>query len=240
VRISAAVLLLSYMTIFPTLVLILSSLGGYPKGLTFGCVVGERDPTGRDDYLAYVKSAVTIPGPAISRVEEIAKEHDVMIVSGAIEKVGGTLYCSVIWVHPEHGLVGKRRKVSSQSALALGMGSKSSDRVYRLRLKLMPTGSERLIWSAGDHTDVKVCRTTLPRNDTDETITLSSIICWENYMPLFRYRMYELGTQIYCAPTVDGRESFFSTMTHIALEGRCFVLAACQMSLISFHSHGII
>lgn len=93
----------------------------------------------------------------------------------------------------------------------------------------MPTGSERLIWGFGDQKDVKVCKTTLPRT-TDE-ITLSSTICWENYMPLLRYRMYELGTQIYCAPTVDNREVWQNTMTHIALEGRCFVLSACQMSI---------
>lgn len=50
-------------------------------------------------------------------------------------------------------------------------------------------------------------------------------------MPLLRYRIYELGTQLYCAPTVDGREVWGSTMRHVAVEGRCFVLAACQMSL---------
>lgn len=90
---------------------LLGSIGGYPKGLTFGCTIGERDPSGRDDFLAYHKSAITIPGPAITRIEAIAKQHDVFIVSGVIEKDGGTLYCSVLWVHPEHGLVGKRRKL---------------------------------------------------------------------------------------------------------------------------------
>jgi beta-cyano-L-alanine hydratase/nitrilase len=79
--------------------------------LTFGCTIGERDPSGRDDFLAYAKSAITIPGPAVTRIEAIARQHDVFIVSGVIEKDGGTLYCSVVWVHPEHGLVGKRRKL---------------------------------------------------------------------------------------------------------------------------------
>lgn len=87
------------------------SLGGYPKGLNFGCVVGERDPAGREDFLAYTKSAISVPGPAITRVEEIARQYDIFIVSGVIEKEGGTLYCTAIWVHPEHGLVGKRRKL---------------------------------------------------------------------------------------------------------------------------------
>lgn len=39
---------------------------------------------------------------------------------------------------------------------------------------------------------------------------------------------YSQGTQIYCAPTVDGRPVWQHTMHHIALEGRCFVLSACQ------------
>lgn len=39
---------------------------------------------------------------------------------------------------------------------------------------------------------------------------------------------YSQGTQIYCAPTVDARPEWQHTMIHIALEGRCFVLSACQ------------
>ena len=41
---------------------------------------------------------------------------------------------------------------------------------------------------------------------------------------------YSQGTQIYCAPTVDARPEWQHTMTHIALEGRCFVLSACQFA----------
>jgi predicted amidohydrolase len=43
-------------------------------------------------------------------------------------------------------------------------------------------------------------------------------------------KWYQQGVQLYCAPTVDGRESWSSTMRHIAQEGRCFVLAAAQFS----------
>lgn len=108
----------------------------------------------------------------------------------------------------------------------------------------MPTGSERLIWGQGYSTDVKLITTTIPSTTPPTSIStsptplspapiplkISAAICWENYMPLLRYRLYELGTQIYCAPTVDGREVWGSTMVHIALEGRCFVLSANQMS----------
>jgi nitrilase len=49
-------------------------------------------------------------------------------------------------------------------------------------------------------------------------------------MPLLRFAMYSKGIQLYCAPTVDDREVWPVTMRHIALEGRCFVLSACQFS----------
>jgi nitrilase len=47
-------------------------------------------------------------------------------------------------------------------------------------------------------------------------------------MPLARMAMYAQGIQIYCAPTVDDRETWIPTMRHIAREGRCFVLSSCQ------------
>ena len=36
------------------------------------------------------------------------------------------------------------------------------------------------------------------------------------------------GVELYCAPTVDDRETWALSMRHIAFEGRCFVLSAVQ------------
>jgi nitrilase len=47
-------------------------------------------------------------------------------------------------------------------------------------------------------------------------------------MPLLRTAMYAKGIELYRAITVDDRETWLFTVTHIALEGRCFVLSACQ------------
>lgn len=86
--------------------------------------------------------------------------------------------------------------------------------------KVMPTFMERLVWGYGDGS-------TLPVFDTPMG-TLGAVICWENYMPLMRMAMYGKGVQIYCMPTADDREYWLATARHVALEGRCFVLSACQ------------
>lgn len=89
--------------------------------------------------------------------------------------------------------------------------------------KLMPTAAERLVWGYGDGSTLPVCETPLGR--------IGAVICWENYMPLLRMAMYAKGIQIYCAPTADDRDTWLPTMRHIAMEGRCFVLSACQVLL---------
>ena len=86
--------------------------------------------------------------------------------------------------------------------------------------KLMPTAMERLIWGFGDGSTLPVIETPVGR--------IGSVICWENYMPMLRMAMYAKDIQLYCASTVDDRDTWIPTMRHIALEGRCFVLSACQ------------
>ena len=88
--------------------------------------------------------------------------------------------------------------------------------------KLMPTAAERIVWGFGDGSTLPVFDTPLGR--------IGAVICWENYMPLLRMAMYAKGIEIYCAPTADGRETWLSTMRHVALEGRCFVLSCNQFT----------
>lgn len=93
-------------------------------------------------------------------------------------------------------------------------------RILGRHRKLMPTAAERLIWGFGDGSTLPVVDTPAGR--------AGSAICWENYMPLLRTALYAQDLQLYCAPTVDDRETWLPTLRHIACEGRCFVLSACQ------------
>jgi len=86
--------------------------------------------------------------------------------------------------------------------------------------KIKPTGSERIVWGESDGQDLVSFNTEIGK--------LGGLICWENYMPLARVAMYKQAVQIYIAPTADQRETWSSTMRHIALEGRCFVLGCNQ------------
>lgn len=87
--------------------------------------------------------------------------------------------------------------------------------------KLKPTAAERLVWGDGDSS-------TLSTFDT-EIGKLGGLICWENYMPLARMAMYQKGVELYVAPTADARDSWNSTMIHIAREGRCYVIGCNQI-----------
>jgi len=175
-------------------------LGGYPRGLDFDTTVGRRTPEGREWFRRYHAGAVDIPGPVTTELEQIAAEHQIHIVCGVIERAGSTLFCTVVFVDPDRGIVSTRRK-------------------------LMPTGSERLIWGQGDLEQSPVVNTPIG--------AVGAVICWENYMPLLRTFAYSKGVQIWCAPTADARETWEVTMRHIAVEGRCFVLSANQYSLRS-------
>jgi nitrilase len=75
-------------------------------------------------------------------------------VIGVIERDGGTLYCTVLFVDPQNGIVGKHRK-------------------------LMPTATERLIWGFGDGSTMPV----FDKSFGDRCAAkISATICWENYV----------------------------------------------------------
>ena len=170
-------------------------ISGYPKGLSYGLVVGARDAAGREEFRLYLDAAIDVPGAHTLRLGEAAAAHGCFVVMGVIEREGGTCYCTVLFFGPDGRLLGKHRK-------------------------LMPTALERMIWGFGDGSTLTAVDSPYGR--------IGSVICWENYMPMLRMAMYAKNVALYCAPTADDRDTWLPSMRHVALEGRCFVLTACQ------------
>jgi nitrilase len=170
-------------------------LGGYPKGLDFGATLGIRTQEGREMFRRCFDDAAEIPGDLTREIGAIARKHKMAILTGLIEREGGTLYCSAVYFDAKGTLLHHHRKI-------------------------VPTALERAVWGCGDGSSL----TTV---DTPEG-KVGTLICWENYMPLARMALYQQGVELYCALTVDDREAWIPTLRHIAREGRCFVLSACQ------------
>lgn len=97
----------------------------YPRGLSFGAVVGSRSPGGRKDFARYYANSVDVPGPETDFLGDLAARTGTYLSIGVIEREGGTLYCTLLYFGPDGALLAKHRK-------------------------LKPTGSERLIWGEGD------------------------------------------------------------------------------------------
>jgi nitrilase len=113
-------------------------VSAYPKGLDFGARMGMRLPGGRKDFRRYFESSIEVPGPQCQALGQTAKQNQVHLVIGVIEREGGTLYCSVLFFSPQGELLGKHRK-------------------------LMPTAMERLVWGFGDGSTLPVLDTPLGR-----------------------------------------------------------------------------
>lgn len=175
-----------------------SFIPAYPRGLSFGAVVGSRSKEGRALWQKYFEASVSLSKDELKPLRKMAEQLDLHISVGITEQdnaTNGTLYCTNVLINDEGEILGMHRK-------------------------LKPTGTERLIWGEGDGKSLKVYDTKLGK--------IGALICWENYMPLARMALYEQGVQVYLAPTADARPTWQSTLQHIACEGRCFVLSSNQ------------
>ena len=136
-----------------------------------------------------------VPGPAVDRLAAIARDSGAWIVVGVTE------------IDP----AGPARSSTPCSA------SRRRGALALRHRKLVPTNHERLVWGPGDGSGLRAIDTPIGR--------IGGLICWENYMPLARFALYESGVEIYIASTADDGDAWQATLVHIARESRSFVVS---------------
>jgi len=167
----------------------------YPSSTWAKHFAGWADERSKAAFARIAEEAVAVPGPAADRLGATAKEHGVWLVTGVTE------------IDPE------RPGTLYNTLLYHG-----PDGSLALRhRKLVPTNHERLVWGPGDGSGLRAIQTGVGR--------LGGLICWENYMPLARFALYESGIEIYVASTADDGDAWQSTLIHIAREARAFVVS---------------
>ena len=170
----------------------------YPSSAWAKFLAGWADPRAKGAFAQLARESVEVPGPAADRLGEIAREHEVWLVTGVNERDpsrSSTLYNALLYHAPDGSLALHHRK-------------------------LVPTNHERLIWGQGDGGGLRAIPTGIGR--------IGGLICWENYMPLARFALYESGIEIYIASTADDGDAWQATLVHIARESRAFVVAPCH------------
>jgi nitrilase len=150
-------------------------------------------------YTRLVNNAVTVPDESTKKLCEAAKNANVFVAIG----------------------INERNTEGSGGSLYNSLLYIDNDgNILGVHRKLIPTGGERTIWGQGDGSSLHVFDTEIGK--------IGGLICWENYMPLARQAMYNLGTQILISPTWDKSENWLISLRHIAREGGLFVIGCCS------------
>jgi nitrilase len=167
---------------------------GYPEWLWRLRPGGDYALTG-EIHARLLDSAVDLDAGQLQPLRDAAREHGVTVLVGVHERDGRF-----------------SRGTLYNTAVLIG----PDGAVLNRHRKLVPTNPERMVWGQGDGSGLRVVDTPVGR--------VGGLICWENYMPLARFALYAQGLDFYVAPTWDAGSGWVSTMRHIALEGRCWVL----------------
>jgi nitrilase len=167
----------------------------YPSSVWARALAGWAEPGAKEAFALLARESLEIPGEAADRLGEIARENDVWLVTGVTER------------DPE-------RPGTLYNTLLYHAPDGSLALKHR---KLVPTNHERLVWGQGDGEGLRAIETGIGR--------LGGLICWENYMPLARFALYESGVEIYVASTADDGDNWQPTLVHIAREARAFVIS---------------
>jgi nitrilase len=166
------------------------------------------DPvTGSAWFEKLVRASVLVPGPEIDIVRKAARDSDCYVVLGVNERSPvslGAIYNTLVFIGPDGGLLGKHRK-------------------------LVPTWAEKLTWTGGDGSSLKVYET--------EIGPLGALACGENTNTLARFALLGQGELVHVAsyislpvapPDYDMAEAIKLRAIAHSFEGKIFTIVSCS------------
>lgn len=151
------------------------------------------------------RSAIDVPGPEVDRLRAAARSHGTTVVIGVNERGRysmGTLYNTLLTISSTGELLGAHRK-------------------------LVPTWAEKLTWTNGDGSTLRVHDTELGR--------IGALACGENTNTLARFALLAQGEQVHVAsyialpvapPDYDMAEAIAIRTAAHAFEGKVFSVVA--------------
>jgi aliphatic nitrilase len=152
-------------------------------------------------------AALEIPGPEVERLCAAARAHDCVVVIGANERDPrrvGTIYNTNIVIGNDGTLLGRHRK-------------------------LVPTWAEKLTWTGGDGSSLKVYDTVVG--------PLGTLACGENTNTLARFALLSEGELVHVANYIalpvapadyDMAQAIRIRAAAHSFEGKLFTIVACS------------
>jgi nitrilase len=175
----------------------------YPSSRWAKAFAGWENDGAKETFARIAQNSVAVGSPSEQRLAACARQLGIWLVTGVNE-------------------VETERPGTIYNALLYHAPDGSLALHHR---KLVPTNHERLIWGQGDGRGLNAVETGFGR--------VGGLICWENYMPLARFALYESGVEIYIASTADDGDAWQSTLVHIARESRSYVVSPCAFQRAS-------
>jgi nitrilase len=157
-------------------------------------------------YEQLYKNSVAVTDPAIGRICEAAKTNNITVVIGINERGDsyGEIYNTNLIIDNHGQLIGKHRK-------------------------LVPTWAEKLTWTSGDGSSLKVYKT--------EIGPIGTLACGENTNTLARFTLLSQGELIHIAnyislpvapPDYNMAEAIKIRAAAHSFEGKLFTIVSCS------------
>jgi aliphatic nitrilase len=166
------------------------------------------DPvTGSAWFEKLVKASILVPGPEIDVLRQAARDTGTYVVIGVNERSPlslGAIFNTLVFIGPDGALLGKHRK-------------------------LVPTWAEKLTWTGGDGSSLKVYDTAIG--------PLGALACGENTNTLARFSLLAQGELVHVAsyislpvapPDYDMAEAIKLRAIAHSFEGKLFTIVSCS------------